>query len=416
VSEYQYYEFTAVDRPLTTGEQAELRALSTRADITATSFVNTYQWGDLKGDPRTLVERYFDAHLYLANWGTRQLILRLPKHVLDAAIVAEYCLGDSASAWTAGKHVIVSLNREDEDGTDEWDLDGHGLLASIIPVRAALAAGDLRLLYLGWLRCVQSEELDDNEPEPPVPAGMATLDASLTAVAEFLCIDPDLIAAAAAGSAQAAAEPTAAQLRSWAAGLPSRDKDAILADLITGDETHLRGRLLRRYRDEHPIDASATTTPRTAGDLLAAATDLRAERERRDAKQRERDQARRERSAAATRQRHLDTLAVDQPAAWQRVDDLIATKKPREYDAAVQLLVDLRDLGERDGTTSLFRRRLAELRTAHARKPSLLERLELAGLDARHRSDTPPHSVRGSSIDADHGWKVLSGELSVSVR
>jgi hypothetical protein len=380
VSEYQYYEFTAVDRPLTTREQAELRSLSTRADITATSFVNTYEWGNFKGDPRKLMEKYFDAHLYLTNWGTRDLMLRLPKSMLDPASVADYCVGDNASAWTSGKNVIIHLNREDEDGTDEWDLDGHGLLASIIPVRANLAAGDLRLLYLGWLRCVQAEELADDEPEPPVPAGLGTLDAPLTAVAGFLCIDPDLLAAAAAGSAQAAAEPTAAQLRSWVAGLPARDKDSILADLITGGDGHLRGRLLRRYHDEHPTDAATATAPRTAGELLATAADRRAERERRDAEQRERDRARRERTAAAARQRHLDTLAVDQPAAWQRVDALIATKKPREYATAVQLLVDLRDLGERDGDISLFRQRLAQLRTVHARKPSLLERLDLAGL------------------------------------
>lgn len=177
MSEYQYYEFTAVDRPLTGRERAELRSLSTRADITATSFVNTYEWGNFKGDPRKLMERYFDAHLHLANWGTRQLMLRLPKHVLDPATVAQYCQSDSASAWTAGKHVIIDLHDEDEDGTDEWDLDGHGLLASIIPVRAGLAAGDLRLLYLAWLRCVQSEEIADDEPEPPVPAGIGTLDA-----------------------------------------------------------------------------------------------------------------------------------------------------------------------------------------------------------------------------------------------
>ncbi|MFG3690773.1 hypothetical protein [Micromonospora sp. NPDC047740] len=381
MSEYQYYEFTAVDRPLTNREQGELRALSTRADITATSFVNTYQWGDFKGHPRKLMERYFDAHLYLANWGTRQLMLRLPKHVLEPATVAGYCVGDSASAWTAGRHLIVHLSREDEDGTDEWDLDGHGLLASIIPVRAGLAAGDLRLLYLGWLRCVQSMELDDEEPEPPVPAGLSKLDASLTAVAEFLCIDPDLIAAAAAASAQTAVEPAAAQLRSWIAGLPAREKDAILADLVTGGDGHLRSRLLRRYCDEHPPDTSTTTAPRTAGELLATAADLHAERERQIAKQRERDRIRQERSAAAARQLHLDALAVDQPAAWQGVNELIGTKKPRDYDTAVQLLVDLRDLSERDGNTTPFRQRLAELRAVHARKPSLLERLERAGLD-----------------------------------
>ncbi|MCW3844201.1 hypothetical protein ONA70_29340 [Micromonospora yasonensis] len=382
MSEYQYYEFTAVDRPLTSRDQAELRSLSTRADITATSFVNTYEWGNFKGDPRKLMERYFDAHLYLANWGTRQLMLRLPKHVLDPATVAQYCQGDSASGWTAGKHVIIDLHDEDEDGTDEWDLDGHGLLTSIIPVRGGLAAGDLRLLYLAWLRCIQSEDIADDEPEPPVPAGLGTLDAPLTAVAEFLRIDPDLIAAAAAGSAPAAVgEPTAAQLRTWVVGLPARDKDAILTDLITGGDSHLRSQLLRRYRDAHRTDTPTPAAARTAGELLAAAADLRAERERRDAEQRQRDRIRQERSAAAARQRHLDTLAVDQPAAWQRVDELIATKKPREYDTAVRLLVDLHDLGERDGDSTSFRNRLAELRAVHARKPSLLERLNLAGLD-----------------------------------
>ena len=36
--------------------------------------MNTYEWGNFRGDPRRLVERYFDAFLYLSNWGTRELI------------------------------------------------------------------------------------------------------------------------------------------------------------------------------------------------------------------------------------------------------------------------------------------------------------------------------------------------------
>ena len=75
------------------------------------------------------------------------------------------------------------------------------------------------MLYLGWLRCVQSLELADEEPEPPVPAGLGTLDPSLTAVAEFLYIGPDLLAAAADGSAPAVADdPTATQPHSWVTG------------------------------------------------------------------------------------------------------------------------------------------------------------------------------------------------------
>ena len=34
MSEYQYYEFQAIDRPLTKPEMAELRALTSRATIT----------------------------------------------------------------------------------------------------------------------------------------------------------------------------------------------------------------------------------------------------------------------------------------------------------------------------------------------------------------------------------------------
>jgi len=165
-----------------------------------------------------------------------------------------------------------------------------------------------------------------------------------------------------------------AQLRTWVTRLPAREKDTILSDLITGDDTHLRAQLLRRYRGAHATEAFTTTTPRTAGEL-------RAEREGCDAQQRERDRVRQERSAAVARQRHLDTLAVDQPAVWQRIDELIATKKLREYGLAVQLLVDLRDLTERDGGTAVFEYRLTLLRVAHARKPSLLQRLDLAGLD-----------------------------------
>lgn len=39
----------------------------------------------------------------------------------------------------------------------------------------------------------------------------------------------------------------------------------------------------------------------------------------------------------------------------------------------MQLLVDLRDLGERDGDTAGFRQRLTELRAVHARRSSLLD-------------------------------------------
>ena len=61
MSEYQYYEFMAVDNPLNEKDMQALRNLSSRAQITPTSFVNEYHWGDFKGKPLSLMEKYFDG-------------------------------------------------------------------------------------------------------------------------------------------------------------------------------------------------------------------------------------------------------------------------------------------------------------------------------------------------------------------
>jgi hypothetical protein len=80
MSEYQYYEFLALDRPLTAAEQEKVREYSSRARITATSFVNEYHWGDFRGDPAQLIRDYYDAHLYLANWGDAPHYAAAPAH------------------------------------------------------------------------------------------------------------------------------------------------------------------------------------------------------------------------------------------------------------------------------------------------------------------------------------------------
>jgi hypothetical protein len=84
MSEFQYYHFLAIDVPLDEDQREELQRISSRADITANSFINEYNWGDFRGSPKALMERYFDAFLYFASWGSRQLMFRLPREQLDA--------------------------------------------------------------------------------------------------------------------------------------------------------------------------------------------------------------------------------------------------------------------------------------------------------------------------------------------
>jgi hypothetical protein len=116
MSEYQYYEFRAIDRPLTEKEIRELRSYSTRAVITPTSFVNHYEWGNFKGDEDAWVEKYFEAFVYVANWGTHILKLRFPSEVVEIATARQYCVSDAAMARQVKGNVIITMTSEDEEG------------------------------------------------------------------------------------------------------------------------------------------------------------------------------------------------------------------------------------------------------------------------------------------------------------
>jgi hypothetical protein len=381
MSEYQYYEFQAIDRPLTEKEMEELRSYSTRARITSTSFVNDYAWGSFKGSEDAWMEKYFDAFLYLANWGTHVFKLRLPARLLDLSTARLHCVGERASVREKNGKIILTFVSEDEEGSD-W-VEGDGQLSSLISVRSELARGDLRALYLGWLLCAQSGDLDDDEIEPRVPAGLAQLSASLESLVEFLRIDTDLVGAAATASPSLVRmEPKPAEVRQWLAKLPVAEKDDLLTRLMAGNDGALANELVQRMRREHEGGqgaGKAVAKQRTVAELLRASEQAAVERRRIAAEKATKEKDQRERAAVRARAKHLDQLAGKEPMLWEKVESLIATKQPKSYDQAVELLVDLRDIGSRkDGAD--FRRRVEALRNAHARKPTLIDRLHKAGL------------------------------------
>ena len=378
MSEYQYYEFQAVDRALTAEEISDLRSYSSRARITPTTFVVDYAWGNFKGDEDAWMAKYFDAFLYLANWGTHVLKLRLPSRLLDPEIAKEYCYGDSAFIREKAGKLIITFVSEDEEG-GEW-IEGEGYLSELISVRGELARGDLRALYLGWLLQVQSGEVDDDDTEPPVPPGLGQLSASLESLAEFLRIDGDLLHVAAEASPPISETGLDRdEVHVWVSKLPVKEKDDVITNLIVdADHTHI-AELLQRYLKVQAGNGGTTTTARTSGRLLKAAEVYTTERKRIEAEKRAKKKAERERAAAIAREKHLDSLVGQERKLWTDIDKLVATKQPKNYDQAVKLIVDLRDLAAR-GKGGDFGLRIEALRQTHARKPSFMERLKKAKL------------------------------------
>ncbi|HVE70295.1 MAG TPA: hypothetical protein VNI54_02925 [Thermoanaerobaculia bacterium] len=376
MSEYQYYEFQAIDRRLTADEIAELRTFSTRARITSTSFVNDYQWGAFKGNEDAWMDKYFDAFLYFANWGTHVLKLRLPSNLLDKRTATLYCVGEFASVRERNGKTILTFASEDEEN-DETS-DETDALSALIPIRTQLARGDLRSLYVGWLHCVQAGELGDDEVEPPVPPRLGDRDGSLERLIDFLRIDIDLLEVAAAASPSMSKEIlTRKEIQKWIAGRRRAEKDDYLERFIAAEEPALAAELQRRIANRNVAESR---TARTVGMLLRAAQDAGDEWRREEAARAEVENTRHEQEVALARSKYLGDLARKEPTVWKEIDNLITAKQPTSYDRAVGLLLDLRDAAAVHGRESSFLARLDVLRTEHARKPSLISKIQRAGL------------------------------------
>lgn len=387
MSEYQYYEFAAIDRPLTPQQQAELRSRSTRATITASSFINEYHWGDLKGDPLDWMRRYFDAHVYYANWGSCCLLLRLPRATLEKAVLDAFVLpaerGSAFSASATDEHWILDWSDWDEEGTGDcerfWDEESQRWMARLLPLRDELLRGDTRPLYLGWLARLCKGELDDAAMEPPVPPGLQTLSGAQQALVEYLLIDPDwLEAAAEASEPLSASDGTAPALDAWLAAQTPETLRAALRLLLEGRgaqaEREVRRRFLDWQRERQP--AVAAPPRRRVADIAVlrqGAAQRRLERER---QAREAEEAR----LRAERQRSLERLANDADAAWAGIDRTLQRGSGAAYDQALQSLRALAEALAQAGRERELRSGLARLQQSHGRRGAWVKRLIAAGL------------------------------------
>lgn len=212
MSEFQTYHFRAVDRPLTSEAQETINTFSSRFSTTATSYSLNYAYGDFKKDEEKVLEEYYDAFLYEANWGTRKLMFRFPKNLVDAKDLKKYIIDDmnysSIMFKIKGKFALLKFEYGEEEGWADWMEETPHWLDSMIQLREDILNGDYRSLYLYWMkvnesRSIMNEYEDDGYDEPqqlPIPPNLKKLSRSLKSFTEFFHIDKNLLKKAAKDS------------------------------------------------------------------------------------------------------------------------------------------------------------------------------------------------------------------------
>lgn len=383
MSEYQYYEFQAIDQLLSAEQQAYLRKLSSRVELTSRSAIYTYSYSDLRVAPLELLKQHFDAFLYLANWGSKQLAFRFPRNMLNQDELKAYFAFDEMTLESSGEHMILNIEFNPEGGYGEW-IEGNGILGSLIPLRDDLLRGDLRTLYIAWLKAAlwyeetlndeydeeeedSDDELERGDPdliEPPLPTGLQELTPALQALIEFLGIDEDLVMAAAQASPPL--KSTDEPYEEWVANLSLEERNTFLVRLARG-EARVYTDLLSRLREvgNGSKTAELSNQPRRAfSEIKAAAREVR---ERRLEEKRKADERK--------RLADLEKLANRESEAWQEVAYQLNLRTGLGYDAGVTLLAQLRDLAVHRNQRAVFDQRLGEIAGPYLKSKPLQERM-----------------------------------------
>ncbi|HEY5140565.1 MAG TPA: hypothetical protein VIJ25_14795 [Methylococcales bacterium] len=370
MSEYQQYEFQALDRPLSSDDQTYLRSLSSRVKLTATTARFVYSFSDFRHQPETVLDRCFDLMLYMASFGVRQLMIRFPKALIKPAVFEPYCVPHLITVSTTAKSVILNINLCAEDYYI-WIEDDEAWLSDLVALREELLQSDYRVLYLAWLKAGFAEDAaaDPKELiEPPVPAGLKTLTPALKSFVDLFKVDPDLIAAAAQVSpmAKKSKEP----VEDWIAELSETERNHYLVRVAQG-ETHVGVELMQHLRKRFgKTDPSPSSN---AGRSLAALMEIAEEN-----KQQRRAQEKQ--AAAVARRKYLEAIAPKSNALWQEVFKLVELKQAQSYDKAIALLKDLRDLAKYQENLPAFHESIRQMQSKYSNRPGLLQRLQKANL------------------------------------
>ena len=368
MSEHQYYEFQTVDKVLSEQDKKEISQLSSRVQLTSRKAIFIYNYSDFRGKPEEVLEKYFDAMFYIANWGTIQLMLKFPKSLVKLQDLEKYCDGENIQIILNPNSAILNIEFHKEEGFG-W-IENDDYLDSLINIRKEILEQDYRVLYLAWLRIIEEKDLEPSEIEPPIPPGLNKLSSALTSFLELFEIDEHLLKVAAKNS-QNKTHISPQQIEKAIEQIPRHECNRMLLKLSQGDlsvEAELRQTILE-ILDNSP---SLISGQRTSQHLFELAEHERVKEQQESQKQ-----------AEARRINRLEALASRENQVWQNIEQLISKKQSKPYDEAVKLLSQLHDLAIYQNKESSFQEKINDLYERYSRRPGLLTRLKKRGLNKK---------------------------------
>lgn len=372
MSEYQFYDFAAVDAPISDEGLRYARQCSRTAIVSNVRWQNTYNYDDFRGSVATLL-KYYDAHYYIANWGLARLMLAFPSGTLSGTAIQPYLQKSNRyEATLAFKEkdgrCIVSWERNEEGGWG-WT-HGDGVLDHLIGIREELTFGDHRALFLGWLSSFNPEEWLEGKIgkllTPPIPPGLSQLSPAQLTLLEQFPVDPDALGVATELSPTNTIQRIPLEVAFEQ--LSVSEMQALLRRVAEGGGSSVRTELKRLTLPQMPTPVGQ---PITCIDFANKVIEARTVREKKEA---EAALAKKQRKDTL-RQQHLTSVLSCAEATWSGFGQLMDQRSLSIYDQVATQLQDLRDAYRQAGDSTVFDQRISDFRKRYSNRPAMLRRI-----------------------------------------
>lgn len=371
---FEMHRFRSIDRSLTPEEQKEINTWSSRFSPTSTGVTYIYHYGSFKKDPDKVFHQYFDAMLYVSSYGTKQLMFRFPKDMVNFSELLRF----EVEKWETylkfsrkGEYIVMDLHWNEEEGGG-WIEEEDFELDPLLSLREEILKGDYRALYMAWMMVMEKtglgeEEEDSSRKAPPIPSNMQQLTAADKELIRVFEINKNLISGVATLSSNAAKKTI--DYATLIQQLSTEEKEAFLLQLVQGTpriELSLRKHLLTLGEVDGIQIKGKTLTWQEISKLGIAA-----EKQTTAVSQAEKERLHIEK---------MKRLATQKNSLWAEVERNILKSGGKSYDTATEMLCDLKAVAEYEKKLKDFDKELDALLMKFGGRKTLTRRWQAKGL------------------------------------
>lgn len=370
MSEYQYYEFHAIDKPLSEGEREAVSEMSSRVQLSPRKAIFTYSYSDFRYNEEEVLINYFDFMLYIANWGTKRIMIKFPFGLVDFDLLKKYRISvlsdyeQEIRVFKRGEYVVIDVNYSEEDGIGWIDEDEYGY--DFINIRREIMQGDYRALFVIWLRFIEdlfkSKDFDfDYSIESKIiPPNLLHLSPSANAAKEFYGVNEDWLNVMRSYSYKE--EDRAIDYKGRILDM-SRDRMIAYLEMILRDEVNLNIRLIKELKNTSSTQKDRINQIKLL-DIGEQVADITQGRQRAEEKRKNREMSEK-----------MNNLRRNKEKVIREIRLSIEQGNRKSYVNAVSRIIEMKMMNDYFETASDFEELLNQIRSDYSRKSSFIRML-----------------------------------------